>query len=153
MPLPSQKPTFQFRPPSESARQSAAAQALAAYQRGEDVPPSPVVPVVQAAPAPSETVIEIAPGIELVETPAVSLPGQRWMMQFDRAGVIITPVTPGDMQFIDMLEEFENGRSTPLLSELVPLVQAIADSRRQSFRSLYPFSPIRAYPETGAEGK
>lgn len=150
VPLPP-KPKFQFRPPSESARQAAAAQAVAAYKRGEDVPPSPVVQPAQQAPA--ETVIEIAPGIELVETPTVSLPGQRWMMQFDRAGVIITPVTPGDMKFIDMLEAFEDGRSTPLLAELVPLVQAIADSRRQSFRSLYPFSPISATPEIGAEGK
>lgn len=144
IPLPP-KPTFKFRPPSESARQAAAAQAVAAYRRGEEVPPSPVVPVVQAAPAPAETVTEIAPGIELVETPTVSLPGQNWMMVFDRAGVIITPVTPGDPQFIAMIEAFEDGRSTPLLAELVPLVQAIAARRT--------VSPIRADPETGAEGK
>lgn len=144
VPLPP-KPTFKFRPPSESARQAAAAQALAAYKRGEDVPPSPVVQVVHSDLEHSETVIEIAPGIELVETPSVSPPSQRWMMQFDRAGVIITPVAPGDPQFIDMIEAFEHGRSTPLLAELVPLVQAIDASRTAL--------PIRATPEIGAEGK
>jgi hypothetical protein len=147
IPLPT-KPTFKFRPPSETARQAAAAQAVAAYQRGEDVKPSPVVQPAPAAPAATaETVIEIAPGIELVETPAPvqSLPGQPWSLTFERAGVIITPVTPGDPQFIDMVEAFEHGRSTPLLAEIVPLVQAIAASRT--------VLPISANPEIGAEGK
>lgn len=145
MPLPTMKPTFKFNPPSETARQAAAAQAVAAYKRGEDVPPSAVVQPAQAAP--SETVTEIAPGIELVETPeTISRPHvNRWLMQFDRAGVIITPVDQGDRQFSVMLEEFEYGRSTPLLAELIPLVQAIAANRL--------VSPIRAHPETGAVGK
>jgi len=147
VPLPT-KPTFQFRPPSESDRQAAAAKAVAAYRRGEEVPPSPVVPVVQVPqPAPAETVIELAPGIELVETPAPQSKEDQPAPNTRLSA--IDALTP------DELAQFQAGTLTLVFDCPKALTQAQIDSNVAIYRRdpLFFDVPIRADPETGAEGK